>query len=343
MGFYAPAQIIRDAIEHGVEVRPVDVNRSDLWTILEEGTPAAERVWERHAEMRGDIRSTRALRLGLAEISGLKQDHATLLMARRGSGYGSIRDLWLRTGLPIAALEKLAEADAFQSLGLNRRKALWAVRGLVGTDGAETLPLFQQSGLPAPLAAPDPSLPLMHHSEDVVHDYRTMSFSLKAHPLSFMRATLTRRGTVRCADLASHRNGQRIEVAGLVLVRQRPGTASGVVFATLEDETGIANIVIWSKQFDTHRRTILASRLLAVRGKLQIEGLVIHVVAETFTDMTNDLVRLADGSRLGDAVLARADERTLDVTPNYDLPRLKQEEAAERQARAAMPKGRNFR
>ncbi len=148
-------------------------------------------------------------------------------MARRGAGYGSVRDLWLRTGLPIAALEALAEADAFQSLGLNRRKALWAVRGLIGTDGAETLPLFAQSGSPSPRNEIETPLPIMRRSEDVVHDYRTMSFSLKAHPVSFMRQELDRRGTVRCADLGKYRNGQRVEVAGLVLVRQRRGRQAG--------------------------------------------------------------------------------------------------------------------
>jgi error-prone DNA polymerase len=343
MGFYAPAQLIRDAIEHGVEVRSVDINRSDYWSVLEEGPKAADHVWARHAEMRQDIRSTRAIRLGLAEIKGLKQDHAMVLMARRGSGYGSVRDLWLRTGLPIASLEALAEADAFQSLGLNRRKALWAVRGLIGSDGAETLPIFKQAGTPDVRNEADPQLPLMKHSEAVVHDYRTMSYSLKAHPVSFMRQDLDRRGIVRCADLGKYRDGQRIEVAGLVLVRQRPGTASGIVFATLEDETGIANIVIWSKVFDAQRRTILASRMMSVRGKLQIEGLVIHVVSEQFTDLTGNLVALADGQALGDSLLARADEGTLDVIPNHDLPRLKHEETAQRQARAALPRGRNFK
>lgn len=343
MGFYAPAQLIRDAIEHGVDVRNVDINRSDLWAILEDGQKAAEHVWDRHREMRPDIRSTKAIRLGFKSVVGLKEDHVGILMARRGAGYGSVRDLWLRTGLPIATLEKLAEADAFQSLGINRRKALWAVRGLVGSDGAETLPLFKTAGLPAERGQPDPTLPLLKRSEDVVHDYRTMSFSLKAHPVSFMRQALDKRGVVRCADLGQYRNGQSVEVAGLVLVRQRPGTASGVVFATLEDETGIANVVIWSKAFDTFRRTIVASRMLAVSGKLQIEGLVIHVVAEKFTDMTEELIGLANGQSLGDAVLAHGDEGTLDVTPFYDLPRLKQEEAAARAARAAMPQGRNFK
>lgn len=344
MGFYAPAQLIRDAIEHGVEVRQVDINRSDLWSILEDGTPASTRTWDRHAEQRQDIWSTKAIRLGFTSVTGFKADHATILMARRGSGYSSVRDLWLRTRLPIAALEKLAEADAFQSLGLNRRKALWAVRGLIGTDGAETLPLFEQRGQSLPPRNEHLSdLPLMPPGEDVVHDYRTMSFSLKAHPVSFMRSALDRRSILRCADLEKRRNGQRVEVAGLVLVRQRPGTATGVVFATLEDETGIANVVIWSTAFEKHRHVILSSRMMAVKGKLQIEGRVIHVVAESFTNMTDDLVALAGGKSFGDAALARGDEgRKGDEPPAYDIPRVREEEAAQRAARAALPKGRNF-
>ncbi len=343
MGFYAPAQLIRDAIEHGVEVRPVDINRSDYWSALEGGPAAGPRAWPQHQQMRAHIWSDKAVRLGFREVSGLKEEHAMRLMARRGSGYGSVRDLWTRTGLPVAALEKLAEADAFRSLGLNRRKALWAVRGLKGADGADMLDLFRHQGRPEVRGEADPDLPPMSHGEDVVHDYRTMSFSLKAHPMSFLRGKLAARHVVRCADLKTHRDGQRIEVAGLVLVRQRPGTASGVVFATLEDETGIANIVIWSKAFETHRRTILASRVMAVRGKLQIEGNVIHVVAETFTDLTDELTGLANGYALGDASLAHGDEGTLDETPAHQLPHLKRQETAERQARAALPRGRNFK
>ena len=343
MGFYAPAQLIRDAVEHGVEVRPTDINRSDFWNILEDGQRAAEHLWTRHAEMSGDIRSAKAVRLGFHEIKGLKQDQAELLVEKRGSGYGSVRDLWLRTRLPISALEKLAEADSFQSLGLNRRKALWAVRGLVGTDGSETLPLFERLEPPPSRNDMETGLPLMPVSENVVHDYRTMSFSLKAHPVSFMRQQLDRRGIVRCGDLERKRNGQRVEVAGLVLVRQRPGTATGVVFATLEDETGIANIVIWSTAFEKHRRVILASRMMAVKGRLQVEGRVIHVVAESFTNMTDDLVALAGGHSIGDETLGRGDEgRSGDTPPFYERPRIRADEAVERAARAALPKGRNF-
>jgi len=293
--------------------------------------------------MCGDIRSVKAVRLGLHEIKGLKQDHAELLIERRCAGYGSVRDLWLRTRLPISALERLAEADAFQSLGLNRRKALWAVRGLIGTDGVETLPLFERLDNPPPRLEMETNLPLMRPSEDVVHDYRTMSFSLKAHPVSFMRQQLDRRGIVRSGDLEFKRNGQHVEVAGLVLVRQRPGTATGVVFATLEDETGIANIVIWSTAFEKHRKVILASRMMAVKGRLQVEGKVIHVVAESFTNMTDDLVALTGGHSIGDQALAHGDEgRSGDTPPFYDVPRIRSEEAVERAARAALPKGRNF-
>ncbi len=344
MGFYAPAQIVRDAIEHGVKVREVDINRSDYWNILEESTPASDRVWERHAEMRGDIRSNRAIRLGFSRISGLKEAEANLIIARRGAGYHSVRDLWLRTRLSPSSLEKLAAADAFSSLGLTRRDALWAIRGLVGTHGAETLPLFAAAETPpAPVLEEDADLPEMPLGESVVHDYRSLSLSLKAHPVSFMRNELRRRGTIMCDDLNNARAGAIVEVAGLVLVRQRPGTASGIIFATLEDESGIANIVIWSKVFDANRKAVLGARMLAVKGQVQREGLVIHVVARTFTDLTGSLIRIAQGHDLGDRALARADEGR---TGPHEDPRktqwIRKEEIAERQARAALPSGRNF-
>jgi len=344
MGFYAPSQLIRDAVEHGVEVLPVDINRSDLPAVLEGESRASPRVWDRHVKMRNHIWADKAVRLGFNGIKGLKPDHADILVECRGSGYGSVRDLWLRTNLPISALELLAEADAFQSLGLNRRRALWAVRGLLGGgDAAEQLSLFKAAELPAPRPETDTTLPLMSRSEDVVHDYRTMSFSLKAHPVSFMRRKLDRRGTVSSNDLSRRKDGERVEVAGLVLVRQRPGTASGIVFATLEDETGIANVVIWKRVFDKHRRVILASRMLAVRGRLQVEGLVIHVIAEDFTDMTDELIKLANGYNIKDTVPARGDEGKTGPSVGRDVPLLRREEAAQRQARAALPKGRNFK
>lgn len=347
MGFYAPAQIIRDAIEHGVEVRAVDVNLSDLESVLEPGTPAVPRLHARHAEMREDIRSDKALRLGLGQVKGLAEVDANLLIARRGAGYRSVRDLWLKTGLKPATLEKLAAADAFNSLGLGRREALWAVRGLVSTDGAETLPLFATAGRPPSRPDEAAALPRLSAGEAVIHDYRTLTFSLKAHPVGFLRSLLAERGTLPAERLADPtlRPGMVLETAGLVLVRQRPGTAKNVIFATLEDETGIANIIIWDRVFQQNRRAVLASRLLAVRGELQREGRVIHIVAKTFTDLTPHLTALANGQDLGDAVLARADEgRTGPHGPpdGRDVAELRRREAFERQARAAMPRGRNF-
>ena len=294
MGFYAPSQIIRDAQEHGVEVRDVDINRSDLESVLEAGTEGQDRIWPQHRSMRDDIRSNRAIRLGLNFIKGLSDDDANLIVARRGRGYDSVRDLWLRTGLGPAVLEKLAEADAFQSLGLSRRDALWAVKGLIGTDGADTLPLFVAAGRPGHKAEPDADLPPMPPGEEVIHDYRAMSLSLKAHPVSFLRQTLTSRRIIPADALRETPAGRIITVAGVVLVRQRPGTASGVIFASLEDETGLANIIVWPKIFEANRRVVLGARLMAVRGEVQKEGLVVHVIAREVYDLTPMLAELTD-------------------------------------------------
>ncbi|KFC68593.1 Error-prone DNA polymerase [Devosia sp. LC5] len=333
MGFYAPSQLVRDAVEHGVEVRPPDINRSNHDSALEDdGWKASDHVWDRHVDMREVIRSEKALRLGLREVQGLAKKDIERIIELRGEGYTSIRDLWLRTSVPIASLEKLARADAFARLGLNRREALWTVRGLLGTHGAEMLPLFAATQPAQPtLAEEAPSgLPLMRPGEEVIYDYASLSLSLKGHPVQFLRPMLDGRGTVRAKNLGKVTPGHRIEVAGLVLVRQRPGTASGVIFATLEDETGIANIVIWPKLFekDEMRRTLLASRLLAVRGKLQKEGLVIHVIAEDMIDMTPQLLDISNGRDIGE------------VVPPGD--RSREEEKARRQAYAALPGGRNF-
>jgi error-prone DNA polymerase len=281
----------------------------------------------------------------MRSIIGLKQDHANLIVVRRCGGYKSVRDLWLRTGLPISVLETLAGADAFQSLGLSRRDALWAVRGLVGTHGAETLSLFTAAGLPASQAEPDAGLPAMPESEAVVHDYKAITLSLKKHPVHFLREDFDRRGYAPAESLSDIPAGRRVIVAGLVLVRQRPGTATGVVFSTLEDETGIANIVIWPKVFEKFRRIILGSRLMAVKGKLQKEGLVIHVIAEDFYDFTPQLLQLADGHDIGDHALARADEGRREgpeTSGGRDDAAIRRREIAQRQARAALPKGRNF-
>jgi error-prone DNA polymerase len=331
MGFYAPAQILRDAEEHGVEIRAVDINRSDLENILEPGRRAAEHVWPRHAEMTGDIRSEMAIRLGLSTIKGLKEDYINIIVARRGDGYRSVRDLWLRTGLAPAVLEKLAEADAFaESLGLSRRDALWAIKGLMGTDGAETLSLFAAAGLPAPRRDEQTDLPAMAPGEAVIEDYKALSLSLKGHPVQFLRQNLARRGIIAAAELVKTPAGTIIEVAGLVLVRQRPGTASGIIFMTLEDETGIANIVVWNRVFDKNRLTVLGSRLLAVRGEVQREGQVVHIIARSFTDFTPDLMALARG------------EDSVSPDGNTRPTRRRRTVELDHEARAALPSGRNF-
>jgi error-prone DNA polymerase len=194
----------------------------------------------------------------------------------------------------------------------------------------------------SPHQEPDADLPPMPPGEAVVHDYRTLTLSLKAHPVSFVRPLLDRDGILPSRALADARHGAIVEVAGLVLVRQRPGTASGVIFSTLEDETGIANIIIWNKVFETNRRVVLGSRLLAVRGELQREGLVIHVVARSFTDMTPYLIDLAHGVDIGNAALIPADEgRSYRTDPRDDGER-RRREMIDHEARAALPAGRNF-
>jgi error-prone DNA polymerase len=349
MGFYAPSQIIRDAIEHGVEVRSVDVNLSDLECVLEQsleedGTPrlASRYLWPQHSDMAGDIHSDKAIRLGFSQAVGLAEADVNVIVARRGKGYDSVRDLWLRTGVSIATLEKLAGADAFASLGLSRREALWAVKGLIGTHGADTLPLFEASGRVETEADIEAGLPKMLPGEEVIHDYSTLSFSLKGHPLQFIRPVLDARRVTRSDQLDQVKPGSRVEVAGLVLVRQRPGTASGVIFATLEDETGIANIVIWPKVFEANRKTVLGSRMLAVRGQLQREGRVIHIIAEQMSDMTSHLLDLAHGQDIGNRVLARGDEGRSGSPPGRDRQAMREIELARRRAYAALPGGRNF-
>jgi error-prone DNA polymerase len=318
------------------------VNLSDLENVLEDGHPAGDLVAPRHAEMRDDIWGERAIRLGLNFVKGLKTEAANIIVARRGGGYDSVRDLWLRTGLPPSTLETLAQADAFQSIGLNRRDALWAVKGLMGTDGAETLPLFKLAGKPEHRNEPDTNLPPMPPGESVIHDYRTLSLSLKAHPVSFLRDQLTRQRIVHADALRTLPPGRQVIVAGLVLVRQRPGTASGVIFASLEDETGVANIIVWPKVFEANRRVVLGARMMAVKGELQREGLVVHVIAREVFDLTPQLLAVSEGYDLGEAVVARADEGKTGPHGSRTRERDKEAELEQRRAHAALPSGRNF-
>ncbi len=439
MGFYAPAQIVRDLREHGVEVRPVDINHSDWDATLEPGphaalaseasgqrgdstevrahsasedareradatrpepgssARAAARLHALHREMAGDVRTTHALRLGFRKIKGLSEQDARLIVSgRRGktesaAPYASVRDLWLRTGLAPRVIERLADADAFGSLGLARRQALWAAKALGRVGGKDDdLPLFragltknsaahsvdpppqatraragcalsiasragptcdgeglgvgvreigaptspnQTTPLPTPppqggreqteCAAPtlpdgdggtaaahprepDVELPPMPPGEEVVNDYRFLELSLRAHPASFLRADLARQGIIRNEELRLRPSGMRVTVSGLVTIRQRPGSANGVIFMTIEDETAVANIIVWPQTFERFRPIILGARYVAVSGELQQESGVIHVVARKLDDLTLLLARLTEDAPPIEA-LARAD------------------------------------
>jgi len=272
MGFYAPAQIVRDARLHGVEVLPVSVNHSDWDCRLQDGSGQYH-----------------AVRLGLRMTKGLSAKDAQALIDARGDGYCSIEDLWRRVDLPVSILQRLAEADAFQTLGLDRRTALWTIRGLSDSR----LPLFDTA--PAePDAEPQVDLVAMTAGRQVVEDYRSTGLSLRCHPVSFLRDDLAARRIVRCADLATLRDGSQVEVAGIVLVRQRPGSARGVLFVTIEDETGHANLILWPSVFEAQRRLVLSASMIACWGKLQREGEVIHVIAQHLTDLSALLRSVSD-------------------------------------------------
>jgi len=423
MGFYAPAQIVRDAREHGVEVRAPDVNHSQWDSTLERGARAADGLHDLHRDMRKDVRATHALRFGLREIKGLKEEDAKLIVAQRslssppplagevgeqsepgggsfagvldppprgggvggahpggGGGpsfagakqapapsltlprkrgreqaeqvareqsvrgerqipYDSVRDVWLRTGLSPRVLERLADADAFGSLGLTRREALWAAKALgrVG-DRDDDLPLFAAARVPGAAqhevmrcrpgiqlsseqstGVPDQrctasgtreaeiALPPMPLGEEVINDYRFLRLSLRAHPAQFLRADLDARHVLRNAALRGVANNTRVRISGLVTCRQRPGSANGVVFMTIEDESAVANVIVWPRTFERVRPVVLGARYVQVTGRVQEESGVIHVVAEQLEDLTPWLARLADHGGEIDA-LARCDE-----------------------------------
>jgi error-prone DNA polymerase len=269
MGFYAPAQIVRDAREHGVELRPVCVNNSD---------------WDNRLERRAD--GSLALRLGFRQIKGFRQDDADWIVAARGNGYPDPENLWLRAGVAPAVLERLAEADAFAGMGLTRRDALWHVRAI---RAPKPLPLFADPLDGEGAAEPHVTLPPMHLGEEMVEDYVALRLSLRAHPMELLRSTIP--DLTPHADLPAVPQG-RLSVCGLVITRQRPGTASGVIFLTLEDETGVSNVVVWPKIYEKYRRTVMGGRLLRVNGFIQREGLVVHVIAETIEDLSHKITDL---------------------------------------------------
>jgi len=275
-----------------------------------------------------------ALRLGFRQIKGFIETDAGRLVAARGAGYPDARALWRRSGLGRGALERLAEADAFRSLGLDLRRALWALKAL----GDPPLPLFAVSE-----AAPNLSgqgeggggrddegennetraaalLPEMPLGEHVVEDYAALGLSLKRHPLAFLRADLAREGLVAAADLARLPVDRRLAIAGVVLIRQRPGSANGVVFVTIEDETGIANLIVWPAVLERFRRAALGATLLRCIGKLQREQSVIHIVAERLDDLTPRLNTLRERTGEEEPPAAAKPPFAVPVkAPGYDI------------------------
>jgi error-prone DNA polymerase len=323
--------------------------------LLEKAQFDPDRIERRHAEMRDLIKSAHAVRLGFRSIKGLPEEKMARFVARRGSGYESVRDVWLRSGLDVDEIEKLAQADAFRSIGLDRRGALWAVRALDAKSAAELLPLFDQPQLSLRDLEPKAHLPVMPLGEHVIHDYRSLGLSLKAHPMSFLRDRFRAAGITANADLPLVKNGRRVTVAGLVLVRQRPGKGNAI-FLTLEDEKAIANVIIWQRKFEAFRPIVMGSKLIKVTGKLQCESGVIHIVAEQMSDLSHWLAVLSEKASNLNA-LAHADEvkRGIDhdqrrirkqsrhIAPATILPEeLHHNDETLRQTVTVMPKGRNF-
>ncbi|MEP6983733.1 MAG: OB-fold nucleic acid binding domain-containing protein, partial [Sphingomicrobium sp.] len=317
MGFYAPAQIVRDAREHGVEVREVDVNHSD-WDCTLEGFPspsgeglgvrcfpnslngceeASSRAlspFVRHPPPSPSLeREGRpALRLGLRQIDGLQREAAERLVHRRP--YATVEELHSRDGVPVHAIQRLAAADAFRSMGLDRRAALWDSRAL---RQAPDLPLFAHAEARDEGSEVEPAqLPAMPLAEHVVNDYQTIRLSLKAHPMTFLRDHYAAQKFITADQLSSIRDGKRLSIAGLVLIRQRPGSAKGVVFITIEDETGVANLVVWPDVFGKQRKIVMGARLMAMHGIVQRDpdSDVIHVVARRLEDHSHMLRHLSD-------------------------------------------------
>jgi len=300
MGFYAPAQIVRCTRDHGVEAREADVNHSRWDCTLEPLPSSAQGARSAVAQRKC------ALRLGLRQIDGLREEDAQQIVTmREGASYHDMRDLWRRSGVGRASLDKLASADAFRSLGLDRRQALWEVRGL---PTEIPLPLFEHADAAEVGGEPNIALPVMPLSEHVVNDYRTLRLSLKAHPMTFLRARAQSARIVACDALKSARDGARVHVAGVILVRQRPGSAAGVVFMTIEDETGVANAVIWPKVLERMRKVVMGARLVVVHGRVQRHEDIIHVVAERLEDRSDWLSLFTEDGEAMEASLANADE-----------------------------------
>lgn len=329
MGFYAPAQLVRDARNHGVVVRPVCINASRWDCMLEEET--------------GPNRE--AVRLGMRLVKGLSNKHAgDIIACRQDKPFQSIDDLWRRAGVPVAALVCLAEADAFlPSLGLSRREALWVIKGLRD----EPLPLFaaaaaRENALIEELQEPEVNLLPMTAGGEVVQDYGHMGLTLREHPMSFLRQDLARRRIITCSEAYKSNDGRWLEVAGLVLIRQRPGSAKGVIFMTLEDETGIANAIVWVKTFEKYRRVVLSASMVGIYGKLQREGEVVHIVAHRITDLSDILRSVGERDKPFPLPHGRGDEFHHGSPPTRDRRGLPPRSVQTSDEDHITIKGRNF-
>ena len=299
MGFYAPAQIVADARNYGTEVHSIDVNASK---------------WDNHIEL---VDKVPTVRLGYRQIDGFKEDWAkSINQALRESSFNSIEDVARRANLPARALNLLADADALQSLGHTRRDGLWEVR----RTPPKSLPLFAYGNSPELAEEPDAQLPEMPLSEEVVADYQVTRLSLKDHPMTFLRGMFADEGVLSCAEYASRNNGSRAKVAGVVLVRQRPGKGNAI-FVTLEDETGVCNLVLWARTFEHFRLEVMAARVLLAEGEVQRspEG-VMHLMVDRVWDRTGDLKQLSEDHK-PKLVLSRADEFEHPQPSRYKTPR----------------------
>jgi error-prone DNA polymerase len=302
MGFYAPAQIVRDARAHDVTVRPIDLNHSR---------------WDCTLEPTGG--QYLAVRLGLRMVRDLSNaDGAAISAARGDRPYADVQEVQRRAGVGRGALDRIGEADGFGSLDLSRRAGLWDVKGL----GNAPLPLFAAADAREGLLraeAIEPSVPLMPMGEgaEVVEDYRAAGLSLRAHPLAFLRDELKARRMITCAELQSIKDGRYVELAGIVLVRQKPGSAKGVMFITLEDETDVANLVVWTNVFEQNRRIVLGASMIGVRGQVQREGDVIHVIARRLDDLSDLLASVGNRNDLADVYrVSRADVAKHPMSPD---------------------------
>ncbi|WP_246401810.1 error-prone DNA polymerase [Gluconacetobacter dulcium] len=291
MGFYAPSQLVRDAQAHGVEVRPICVNRS-RWDATLEGPERANGLF--------------AVRLGMNLVKGLANEDAARIVAARGNRpFSSIDDLWRRSGVKAAALTHLAEADAFRpGFGLARREALWAIKALRD----EPLPLFAAAAITREAEEPDVLLQPMRAGAEVARDYNRVGLTLRDHPVAFLRDDLRREGILSCRDAIGAKDGKRMTAAGIVLVRQRPGSSKGVVFMTLEDETATLNVIVWADVFEKFRPVVLSASMVAVKGRLQKEGEVIHLIALEITDRSALLADVGNRAGRGDGVGMGVDE-----------------------------------